>query len=390
MRPERISILVHDISSNIVGAATALARGLSTEYAVEVVGPDLGGGVCSMYRDALPYRVVSAPRLYRLPDFWWERRKLERAVTGDVIVAVKAYADTVPVALRLKSRSGRKVLVYLDEWDAADYEGLSRVEKIRQWVLNAHHPLDDHCFPLIERLIPQADGVICTSRFLAERFGGTVVPIGVDVEAYAPRAPDETAELKRSLGMADDRLIVFGGVVRPHKGVEEILEALAFLGDESILLVVVGPQTEFLRSLQRSERFAPYIACIDAQPKEEMPRYLALADLVVLPQKDTPLAQSQVPCKVFEAMAMEKPIIATAVSDLPEILSGCGWTVPPGDLRELAGAIQHALSHPDEGATLGTRAREKCIREYSQSVTSAKLVELVSHLFHSKPSTINH
>lgn len=389
MANTKVSILVPDMSSNIVWAATALARALSGRFDVQVVGPDLGGGVCEMYRDAFPYTVVPAPRLYRYPDFLWESRRLERAVTGDVIIAVKAYMDTVPVALRLRRRRGCKVLVYLDEWDAANFESAPLRERIVRRVRDFHHPMEDCYFPRVERMIARANGVICTSSFLKNRFGGAVIPLGVDSDAYAPRDPAETRELKRSLGMGDDRLIVFGGVVRPHKGVEEILEALAMLGDESVRLLVVGPQTDYLRELQRVERYASYIVCIGAKPKSEMPRYLALGDLVVLPQKDTQLAQSQVPCKVFEAMAMAKPIIASAVSDLPQILDGCGWIVPPGNAPALAEKIRRVLNQPEESAELGRKAREKCVREYDQRVAATKLMNVVDRVPCHEPITNN-
>ena len=51
------------------------------------------------------------------------------------------------------------------------------------------------------------------------------------------------------------------------------------------------------------------------------------------------------PAKVFDAMAMAKPIIATNVSDLPEFLDGCGWTVAPEKPKQLADTIQYVFNH---------------------------------------------
>jgi glycosyltransferase involved in cell wall biosynthesis len=379
MANSKVSVVVHDLSSNIVWAATALARALQREFEVEIVGPDLGGGVCPMYRDSFPYRVVSTPRLYRFPDFFRERRRLSAAVTGDVVIAVKAYADTVPVALEHK-RLGKKALVYLDEWDAANYFQLPLAQRLRRWAAHAHHPLDDIYFPRVERLIRKADGVICTSTFLAKRFGGTVVPLGVDTELYAPPDPSQTRAQREALHLDDLRLIVFAGVVRQHKGIELILEALIQLGSPTLRLVVVGPVTDVLQDLQRNPRYAPWLVTTGPQPKDAMPRFLGLGDLVVLPQRATPLAQSQVPCKVFEAMAMARPIIATAVSDLPSILDGCGWIVPADNVAALAGAIEHVLNHPEEGRAKGARAREKCLLQYSTDVTSQTMCSIVREL----------
>lgn len=384
MANRKVTVLVHDIHANTLWAATALAKALEPAFETQVVGPDLGGGVCELYKNAFPYTVVPTPHLYRWPDFMWEVRKLERAVEGHAVIAVKAYLDTVPVALGLKRAKGLPAVVYLDEWDSASWRSMPWPKRVLQLVRDARFPLNDSWAAWVEQRISKADAVVCSSTFLANRFGGVVIPIGVDTEEYRPQPPAQTAELKRQLGMAGDRLLVFGGVARPHKGLEEILEALCVLNDERVRLVVIGPQTDYLRELQRRERYAPYIVCLGAKPKAEMPRYLALSDLVVIPLLDTPLARSQVPCKVFEAMAMAKPIVASAVSDLPSILHGCGWVVPPSDVHALADAIRYVLAHPVDAAEAGERARRKCMQEYSRDTTRAKLTALVEKLLAEK------
>ena len=96
-----------------------------------------------------------------------------------------------------------------------------------------------------------------------------------------------------------------------------------------------------------------------------MPEILHLSDLVVLPQKDNPISRAQIPAKVFEAMAMVKPIIATAISDLPEILEDCGIITRPGDIEALARNIQYIRENPPIAHMMGVRAREKCIKSYS-------------------------
>jgi glycosyltransferase involved in cell wall biosynthesis len=102
--------------------------------------------------------------------------------------------------------------------------------------------------------------------------------------------------------------------------------------------------------------------------------------LIVLPQNDDLLAQTQMPCKVFEAMAMAKPIIASSVADLPKVLAGCGWTVPPGDVDALARQIQWVSTHPREAAEFGRLAREICAEKYSHSVVAKQLHALVANV----------
>ena len=375
MAPVKISFLVPDIANPVLGPVTELARHAATFAEVQVVGPDFGHGVCPMYRDAFPYTVVPTPRLYRFPDYFPEARRLADAVTGDVVVAVKAFASTVPVAWWLRRRRGKRMVVYLDEWDGALMAQRAPGARLTRWLHHAHHPMDDVYCPWIERLIPGADLVLSTNTALQRKFGGEVVPMGVDTAAFAPRPAEETAALRAQLGLAACRVVVFGGVVRPHKGVDLILEALAQLGRPDHRLLVVGPDNEHVRELAAVPRFRPYLACTGAQRKADMPRYLSVGDAVALPLEDTPLARTQTPCKVFEAMAMARPVVATAISDLPLILDGCGLVVPPGDAAALAQALGRALG--PEGAELGRRARARCIDCYSREVTERRLAELL-------------
>lgn len=376
MKP-RISFLVPDIFSPVIGPVTVLARALERHYPVEIVGPDFGHGICPMYRNAYPYSVIPAPRLYRFPDYFREIRKLEQALTGDVIIAVKAYADTVPVALRAKRRRGAKVIVYLDEWDGALVRMLPVGHRWMECLRNLHHPLNPAYFPLIERMISRADMVLSTSSFLRKKFGGRIVQMGVDTDFFKPRSRESIRGLRAQHGLEGCTYIVFGGVVRPHKGIETILEALVRLNRPNIRFVIVGPVNGHVRALQASPSYGPFLITLGEQPGDRMPDFLSLADLIILPLNDNLLARSQTPCKIFEAMSMARPIIASAVADLPAILEGCGWVVPPNDADSLAKAIRNVLNDPVAAEAMGRSAREKCIREYSREVTEKTLVEII-------------
>ncbi|MCB1071105.1 MAG: glycosyltransferase family 4 protein [Kiritimatiellae bacterium] len=383
-----ISILVPDIGAPSLGAAIRL-RELLHPLSTEIVGPDFGTGICSLYTDAGPFTSVPAGNMYRYPDFLWASRRLDRAIRGRLVIAVKAFMNTVPVALR-RQRQGGKAVVFLDEWDGALYAGWSPREKQIARLKSLHHPLDDAYFPVVESMISAMDTVLSTTHFLQKKFGGHVVHMGVDTDWFSPQPEDAVDALKRSLGLAGKRLIVFGGVVRPHKGTEQILEALVRLNRDELRLLVVGPVTDYLSDLMNDARYARWLVVAGAPLDDpegtnrrihaQMPLYLDLADLVVLPLLDTPLAQSQMPIKLFEALAMGKPVIGSHVSDLPEILDGCGETYPPGDCDRLAMRIGEWLDHPEIAHTLGQAAREKCRHHYSKAAAGQKIQAILTPL----------
>jgi len=122
------------------------------------------------------------------------------------------------------------------------------------------------------------------------------------------------------------------------------------------------------------------VAGLNAEVHKNMPLYLDAGDLVVLPMRRTLLAESQMPIKIFEAMAMAKPIIATDVGDLPMMVQDCGMVVTPGDRKALASAICRVLENPDRAEAMGQAARDRCVQFYSKDVTEKKLNHILSSL----------
>ena len=114
------------------------------------------------------------------------------------------------------------------------------------------------------------------------------------------------------------------------------------------------------------------------------PIMLAAADVVAISQLDSEPARYQMPMKVFDAMAMAKPIVASSVSDLPLVLEGCGRLVPPGDVERLAGAIADMLNNADEARVFGERARERCLEHYSMRRIGERLLEVVNQVLRGK------
>jgi glycosyltransferase involved in cell wall biosynthesis len=112
------------------------------------------------------------------------------------------------------------------------------------------------------------------------------------------------------------------------------------------------------------------------QPFAKIPEFLAISDLIVIPQKKDFATIGQMPAKVFDAMAMAKPIIATAVSGLPEVLADCGFIVEPESPRQLAKMIKYVFSHPQQAKKIAQKAREKCIQQYSWDALETTLANI--------------
>jgi glycosyltransferase involved in cell wall biosynthesis len=223
---------------------------------------------------------------------------------------------------------------------------------------------------LLLRASGAAAGVTVASSALQNRFGGVLVPHGADTELFDPAHIDREAA-RQTFGF-EGPTVVFAGTPRGHKGVRELAEAVGLVPRARLAVLaratdLAGPEWKRLDPVK-----------LPLLPYEQLPCLLAAADVVAIPQLDTDAARHQMPMKVFDAMAMGRPIVATAVSDLPEVLDGCGTLVPPGEVEPLAQAIRELLDDPAEAAALGERARRRCIERYALPRIGDRLREAIT------------
>lgn len=369
----KVSVVASDLSDNATGRAELLARLLAVRWEVEVVGPQFGPAIWGPVQGgSIRYRAVRADRS---PAFARAVGRLLDLVGGDVIVASKPRPTSFGLALLACRRRPRPLVLDIDDWEVGFFlrgGGWGCVGR----ALNLTDPNGLAWTWLAERLVGRAHAVTVASRFLERRFGGTLLPHVRDTEAWDPARWDRAAA-RAALGVGARPVVMFLGTPRAYKGVDDLVDAVARLGGRAVL-VLVG--ADLAGAAARRWAAAPHVLVRGPVPFDEVPRWLVAADVVAVPQRATADTVGQVPAKLFDAMALGRPIVSTAVSMIPEILDGCGLLVPPGDPPALAGALQRLLDHPDEAAALGRRARERCEARYSFRAARATLVPLVERL----------
>jgi glycosyltransferase involved in cell wall biosynthesis len=227
----------------------------------------------------------------------------------------------------------------------------------------------------MERLRGIADGVTVASRFLEQRFGGVLIPHVRDTDRWAPDRA-EPGPARERLGVDKERVVMFLGTPRGYKGVEDLADAMARLARPDVVLALVGtePASETGRALSARH---PGVRLVGRVPIAQVPGFLSAADVVVVPQRESSDTRGQVPAKLFDAMALGRPIVSTRVSMIPEILDGCGALVPPGDVAALASAIGRLLDRPDEARAMGEAARRRAVERYSFESARRLLFPLV-------------
>jgi glycosyltransferase involved in cell wall biosynthesis len=249
--------------------------------------------------------------------------------------------------------------------------------------------------PLFGRSLTRGNKVIAPSSYVSraviERYRIpadriTVIPRAVDTAGFNPVAvgDDRIAALRRRWGILPQmRVVLVPGRIAPSNGEMNMIEAARLLtagGDRNIAFVFAGEgRARHERALHRLARLHGVEAlCRMVGRCADMPAALAVADVVVVPALEPPLAGHT----VAEAQAMGRPVVATAVGALPENMLcpprmkdelRTGWLVPPGNAVELARAVGSALMlNITAYAALGARARQFAEFMFSpQSVAEA-------------------
>lgn len=188
---------------------------------------------------------------------------------------------------------------------------------------------------------------------------------GIDLTNYQPSLSG--AEAKARLGLSPEtRTIGVAANLIPRKGHRFLLKALKaiesdakdvhlLLAGEGSLLAELQEQTRLL-GLQDRVHFLGF--------RSDMVEVETAMDIFVLPSLREGLSNA-----VMEAMALERPVIATHIAGLPEVVRDgeTGLLVPPGDVEALSLALLRLLHDPDFAASLGKRGRLFLERSFDQN-----------------------
>lgn len=173
----------------------------------------------------------------------------------------------------------------------------------------------------------------------------------------------------------DETRFIFVGRLTPIKGLRVLLEAFVEARrtrpDIHLTLVGDGDDRAYLEGLAAplgdAVRFTGYLS------QEEVAQALADADALLLPSFAEGL-----PVVLMEAMASGKPVIATQVAGVSELVENGvnGWLVPAGDAESLARKIEQLADNPDERQRMGAKGRLRVQAEFDVRQEAARIATL--------------
>ncbi len=378
----KITILTPNFSSNCLGRAYILAKMLSCRWQVEIVGPMFGESIWSPVADEKDIEFKPC-KLKSHDHYLFNLRKIMKKIDGDVIYVSKPLMTSFLPGLLCKFFKKKPLILDIDDWDLGfvkeSYKKLSGFCRFKHFV---HSFLDYACYwniLFMEKLVNLADVKTVSNSFLKEKFSGRLIYHARDAQIFDPQRYDAKA-LKVRYGLSSKKIVSFIGTARKHKGLDTLIEAVSLIEDQDLVLMFVGLEgRENPYGLMAKEKLGlSRVMIFGKQLFSKIREYLAISDVIVVPQEDNFSTKGQFPAKIFDAMAMAKPVVSTDVNDIPKVLDGCGLIVPSKDAEKMAEAIKSLIDNEKYSADMGKRARERFLEKYSYEKVGKALFEVFS------------
>jgi glycosyltransferase involved in cell wall biosynthesis len=239
---------------------------------------------------------------------------------------------------------------------------------------------------LIENLLPRiVDTVSVSSQALHDlciKLGKSredifKVPVGVDLEKFSPQISGETIKKKFNF---NGQIVLYLGQLHSAQyaglfiyAAKEILESIRDL-DVHFLLVGGGFRVSELKRLSENLGLNGRITFTGAVPQEEVPLFIASADVCVACFNDNEISRAKSPLKVVEYMASGKAVVASNVGEVKSMIEGAGILTGPGNVTSLSRGIVNLLRNKVLRENMGNKAREKMEKGYSWSTIKENLL----------------
>ena len=300
-------------------------------------------------------RVIDYEILWKSSDGLVSKRKVFedewKAVDGGGVTVIRPPIIRLPVLnyVSLLYTHRKEIKRQLDEFKPDVIIGFGILNSMLAIGLSGKTPFVYYLIDALYRLVPQkmfrplakriesrnlkkADGVITINEKLKDyaiSMGANsdethVVRAGIDLDRYDPDI--DGVEVRKRYGIEkDDSVLFFMGWLYDFSGLKEVAAELARVKDEKpdVKLLIVGEGDAFddLRKIQVDCNLDNRIILTGKQPYKSIPEFIAASDICLLPAYNNDIMHDIVPIKLYEYMAMGKPVITTK---LPGVMKEFG------------------------------------------------------------------
>src|SRR3989339_1187664 len=365
-----------NLSTNSYTRAYPFAKLMSEDYDVTVIGPVEEQGIFKPLKNdtSIKYKLYPYKKIF--PFYFQNAKNIYKDLNADIIHSFKiTFPSFLPALIKKIKNKNQKLILDIDDWESQymldNFLSANPINLAKFTFADLYVPESYFIKKALEKQTKKADAIITSSKTLQKMFGGTWIPTGPNTDYFNPEN-FSGKKIREEFRLEDKTIILFMGTPKKHKGVDELIQAVEELRtrDESLHLLIVGAEKDnsYVQTLKENQG----LTIVGYRDNKEMPDFLAAADIVCIPHKNNKSANAQLPIKIFEPMAMEKPVITTDTTDMKEIFEDCGQVIKPDSVEALKEAIVLYLNNKELRLQHGKKARQECLNKYSWKIMKKK------------------
>jgi glycosyltransferase involved in cell wall biosynthesis len=182
-----------------------------------------------------------------------------------------------------------------------------------------------------------------------------------------------------------DLVLTYAGILGHAQGLEVVLHAAALLKhrrDIHFLLIGDGPEKAMLQAL-KAEIAVEAVRFVDRMPRGELLALLRATDAVVVPLRRNDLFKGAIPSKIFEALALSKPLLLGVEGEAKELFideGQAGLAFTPEDAQDLARCVEQYAADRAQLERMGANGARYVRERFDREVISGHLWDALQEL----------
>ena len=332
----------------------------------------------------LPKSKSIVQRLLNYFSFVYSSARVGKNKVGEVDVIM---CESPPLflgysALYLKRKKKAKLIFNVSDLWPESAEKLGVVTN--KWMLKLAYRLEKKLYRKSVLVTGQTQGICKSINLRFPEVKTYWLPNGVDVSYYNPSIV--TSNWRKENGFNEnDILFLYAGIIGLAQGLEIILVAAEKLKNNAsikFILLGSGPEKETLQAIKKEKQLSN-VYFFDAVSKTQMPQIIQASDVSVIPLRKLDLFLGAIPSKIFENLAMEKPVLLAVDGEARELFVNqgkCGLYSEPENINDLVKNVLLLANDPELRKQLGKKGRSYVEQSFNRNTIAQNFYQILGRL----------
>ena len=321
------------------------------------------------------------PRLMNYFSFvwtsYWRGRKLKNY---DFLMVESPPLFLGYSAMRLSKKLKAKLIFNVSDLWPESAEKMGVVNNKR--LLGLAYRLERKCYHRAKLVTGQTQGIVDNINDRFPKVNTFWLPNGVDVNFYQPEKI-EPGDFRQRAGLkSTDVVFFYGGILGHAQGLSVVLEAAKKVESHEQIKIVLqgaGPEKEDLLAL-KEKLSLKNVVFMPPVEKSQMPSILKAVDVALVPLRKLDIFQGAIPSKIFEALAMKKPLLLGVDGEARSHFiekAKAGKFFEPENVDALAESLIQMANNPSELSDMGERARSYVSEHFNRDNIALKFYDVL-------------